>query len=114
MQETKEVTLAGSESQTVTFITAKNVAGVYSLTIGDLSGEFIVKPAPEPLGEEEQETTPVSSITTQTSTSSTTTQTVTPTPTEPANWSVIGGIIGGAVVVVLLLIYLLILRRRPT
>jgi photosystem II stability/assembly factor-like uncharacterized protein len=114
VEETSEVTLAGGESQTVTFTTAKNVAGVYSVAIGNLSGIFTVKPAPEPpvTEEEEQETTSLISTTTQPSASSTTTQTVTPTPTEPANWPVIGGIIGGVVVVMLLLIYLIVLRRR--
>lgn len=45
---TEEVTLAGGASQEVTFTTAKDVAGTYTVNINDLSGTFVVKAAPVP------------------------------------------------------------------
>jgi len=42
------VTLDGGASQEVTFTTAKNVAGTYTVNINDLSGTFVVKAAPVP------------------------------------------------------------------
>jgi photosystem II stability/assembly factor-like uncharacterized protein len=49
VEETKEVTLIGGDSQTVTFTITKDFPGVYSVTIGALSGVFTVKISPEPL-----------------------------------------------------------------
>ncbi len=45
---TKDATLAGGASQTVTFTTVKDIAGTYIVNIGGLSGTFTVKPAPAP------------------------------------------------------------------
>ena len=45
---TKEVTLAGGTSQTVTFTIYKDVAKTYSVSINSLSGSFVVKPPPPP------------------------------------------------------------------
>ena len=111
--EADEVTLSGGESRTVTFTTSKNVAGVYSVTIGNLSGTFTVKVVPESVVAEE-ETPSLTPVTTQPSESPTTPHMVTPTPAKPTNWPVIGSLIGGAVVVVTLLVYFLVLRRRST
>ncbi|MBA7709360.1 hypothetical protein ES703_118275 [subsurface metagenome] len=42
----REITLAGKAKQRVTFNTAKDVAGTYSVTVADLSGTFNVISAP--------------------------------------------------------------------
>ena len=41
--DTKEVTLAGGASETVTFTVSKDVAGTYTVTVDSLSGKFNVK-----------------------------------------------------------------------
>ncbi len=41
--ETKDVTLAGGSSQTVTFTTSKDTAGTYTVSVDGLSGTFTVK-----------------------------------------------------------------------
>ena len=41
--DTKEVTLAGGDSETVTFTVSKDVAGTYTVTVDSLSGKFNVK-----------------------------------------------------------------------
>ena len=47
---TKEITLAGHTSQTVTFSTSKDIAGTYSVTVDGLSGTFVVRvPTAPPL-----------------------------------------------------------------
>jgi len=43
---TKDVTLAGGASQKVTFTTAKDVAGSYTVNVNGLSGTFVVRAAP--------------------------------------------------------------------
>jgi hypothetical protein len=68
---TKDVTLAGGTSQTVTFTTAKDVAGTYSVNVNGMSGTFTVKRAPAP----------------------------TAVPAKPANWWLIGCIIAALVVI---------------
>ena len=45
---TKAVTLAAGTSERVTFTTAKDVAGTYAVSVGDLSGTFVVKQAAPP------------------------------------------------------------------
>ena len=45
--DTKDVTLAGGASQTVTFTTSKDVAGTYTVNVDGLSGTFTVKAPPE-------------------------------------------------------------------
>ncbi len=42
----REITLAGKSSQKVTFVTARDIAGTYSVTIADVSGTFSVRSAP--------------------------------------------------------------------
>ncbi len=101
----EDVILAGGDSQTVTFTTARDVAGVYSVTVDALSGTFTVKAATESLVAEEEEAPSVPSGTPQP---------VAPTPAKPTNWPVLGGLVGGAIVVVTLLVYFLALRRRST
>ena len=117
VEETNEVTLAGGASQTVTFTTAKDVAGVYSVTVGALLGTFTVKAALVSVAVEKE--TPSPSTTPQpvaetSSLPSTTTQPVGETPTYHINWSILGGLIGGVVVIVTLLVYFLALRRKST
>jgi len=68
---TKDVTLAGGTSQTVTFTTAKDAAGTYSVNVNGMSGTFTVKRAPAP----------------------------TAAPTKPTNWRIIGYIIAALVVI---------------
>ncbi len=76
--ETKEVTLAGGASQTVSFTTSVNTAGSYRLNVDDLSGTFVVReadpPPPPPL--------PPSL----------------PLPTTPKNWWLIGGITAACII----------------
>jgi len=77
LEATKEVTISAGASEKVTFTTAKDVAGSYSIDVNGLSGSFTVKekPAPPP----------------------------TPAPTPPSmpvipfNWPLVGGIIAGVV-----------------
>ncbi len=82
---TKDVTLDGGASQTVTFTAAKNAGGTYTVNINGLSGTFTVKAVEAPIP---------------------------PPPEEPANWGLIGGIIAGCVVVIGLLVYFFVWRRR--
>ncbi|MCK4722411.1 MAG: hypothetical protein KAT75_03855, partial [Dehalococcoidia bacterium] len=92
---TEDVTLAGGASQKVTFTTAQEEAGTYSVTVDGLSGTFTVKAPPPPPPE------------------------VVPPPPEevppppPVNWPLIGGIIAAVVVIGGLLGYFLWWRRRP-
>jgi len=89
VEATKEVTLKAGASEEVTFTTAKDVAGSYSVDVNGLSGSFTVKekPAPPPPPPP-------------------------PPPPKPGiNWLVLWGVIGGCVVVGLL-IYFLVIRRR--
>jgi len=87
VEETREITLAGGSSETVTFTTAKDEAGTYSVDIDGLTGSFTVRevaPPPPALP-------------------------VTPPPAE-INWAIWGTIIG---VAVFLAIFIPIrLRRR--
>ncbi len=82
---TRDVTLAGGNSQKATFFTTKDVAGTYTVTIDGLSGTFVVKAAP-----------------------------VTPPPVVPPtliNWWLVGGIITGAIVISVVT-WQLVLRQR--
>ena len=77
---TKEVTLKAGASEEVTFTTAKDATGSYSVNVNGLSGSFTVKEKPAP---------PV-------------TPAPTPPPAPPAkpfNWPLVGGIIAGVIVV---------------
>lgn len=89
VEATKEITLAGGANETVTFTTAKDEAGTYSVNIDGLTGSFTVREvAPPP---------PAAPP-------------VTPPPAPPVNWTIWGTIIG---VAVFLTIFLQIrLRRR--
>ena len=97
---TEEVTLAGGASQTVTFTTAKDVSGTYSVTVDSLSGTFMVKPLPVPaLVPPPKPASPVPSPTPP------------PTPPTAVNQWLIGGIIAGCVVAGLL-VYFFVWRKR--
>jgi len=80
VEATEEVTVSAGASKKVTFTTAKDVVGSYSVDVNGLSDSFAVTtlvPTPTP------PTTP-------------------PTPTplaQPVNWLLVGGIIGGVAVV---------------
>jgi len=89
VEATKEVTLNAGANKEVTFTTAKDVAGSYSVTVNGHSGSFSIrqKPAPPPPPPEEV-----------------------PPPVKAINWPVLGGIIAG-VIVVGVLIFLLARRR---
>ena len=92
VEASKEVTVNGGASEKVTFTTAKDVAGSYSVDINGLSGSFTVKekPAPPP------PPPPPAPI---------------PPPAPVVNWPLIWGIIGG-VVVVGVIIFLAVRKKR--
>lgn len=97
VEATKDVTLDAGTSQEVTFATAKDVAGSYTVDINGLSGLFTVKekpapPAPPP---------PVPPAP----------PAPTPPPAPAINWPVIWGIIGGVAGVA---IFLVVRRRKRT
>ena len=102
-EATKEITVAGGSSGTVTFTTSKDTAGTYTVNVNGLSGTFTVTappalpPAPAPAPPVAPAPAPP----------------VAPAPAPPTvvNWLLSGGIIG-AVVVVVLLVYFLWWRRR--
>ncbi len=89
---TEDVTLAGGASQTVTFTTAKDVSGTYSVTVDSLSGTLTVKPPPVP---PPKPAPPVPS----------------PTPPTAGNQWLIVGIIAGCIIIGLI-IWLIIRRLR--
>ena len=97
--DTQKVTLAGGTKITVTFKISEDAADTYSVSIGDLSGSFVVKPAavsePAPASTLEPAPTPTHPS----------------SPAQPVNWTVLSGVIA-AVVAFGLLIFLLA-RRRP-
>jgi len=101
VEATKDVTLNAGASKEVTFTTAKDVAGSYTVDADGLSGSFTVKekPAPPPTP------TPIPTPTP--------TPTPIPSPAPMVNWPLIWGIIGG-VVVVGVIIALIVLRRRAS
>jgi hypothetical protein len=81
-EKTKEVTLGAGASEEVTFATAKDVAGSYSVDVNGLSGSFIVKENSAPPPEDES----------------------------LINWPVFGGVTAG-IVIVGLIIFLMVRRR---
>ncbi len=85
VEETKEIALAGGTSKTVTFTTAKDKAGTYSVDVDGLMGSFMVKAAPPPP----------------------------PTPPPGVNWAILGPIIGVAVFLAIFL-PVRIRRRRAS
>jgi len=96
VEATKDVTLNAGASEEVTFTTAKDVAGIYSVDVNGLSGSFTVKEKPSP-----PSPTP----------SPTPTPTPTPAPEPVTNWPLIWGIIGG-VVAVGVIIFLVVRKPR--
>jgi len=80
----KQVTLAGGDSQRVTFITAGDTVGTHVVTIDSLSQSFeVTEPVvPAPADEE-------------------------PEPSRPVNWWLMGGVLAAALASLLLLV-----RRR--
>jgi len=85
---TKDVTMAGEDSQTVTFTTSKDVAGTYTVNVDGLSGTFVVKtipalstPLPAPAPPVAPPVPPAAPV------------------IPPPNWWLIGGIIAGFVVI---------------
>jgi len=79
VEATEEVTVSAGASKKVTFTTAKDVAGSYSVDVNGLSDSFAVTtPVPTP--------TPTPPV-------------PTPTPAPPVNWALVGGIIGGVALV---------------
>jgi hypothetical protein len=87
--DSRNVTLGGGASQSVTFFTSRDAAGAYTVEINGLSGTFTVKEAPPTVPPEVP---------------------VTPKPAPFNWWLVIGPVIG--VVVIGLLVWLLVVRRR--
>ena len=84
----KDVTVAAGTSEEVTFTTAKDVAGSYSVDVNGLSGSFTV----------EEEVAPPS-------------EGAPPEVEAPINWPLIGGII--AAVIVVGSVTFILVRRRP-
>ena len=105
--QTKNVTLDGGDSKTISFSVTANAAGERTVNINGLLGTFKVKtptvPAPAPAP------SPITTPTPAPSPITTPTPTPTPAPT-PTNWPLIGGIVGGTIVIGLL-IFLLVRRR---
>jgi len=95
VEATKDVILNAGASKEVTFTTAKDVAGSYSVDVNGLSGSFTVKEKPAPPS---PTPTPIP------------TPTPTPTPTSEVNWSLIWGAIGGTVVVGVIIF---LVARKP-
>jgi len=80
--ETKEVTVAGGDSEPVSFNITKDTAGVYQVNVDGLSGTFEVKEAAPP----------------------------SPSLVEAINWPALGGVIAGVIAAGLLIFFLA--RRR--
>jgi hypothetical protein len=115
VSETKQVTIEGHESQTVSFSISLNTAGTYDIGIGLLSGlltviELAPSPTPTLAPSPTEEIAPSPAQTTTPSPTSTPAQATTPAQTSaptpaPAmiesgtNWGMIGGIIGGIIVI---------------
>jgi len=90
VEGTKEITLIAGASGEVTFTTAKDVAGTYSVEVDGLSGSFIV--------EEKPEAAP-------------------PPPEAPpeergVNWPVIWGVMGGVLIVGVIIFWITMKKRR--
>ncbi len=124
---TESVTIAGRESQTVTFSTTLNIAGTYTISIDEASGVVTVK-APEPVEPEPVEPEPVEPVEPEP------VEPVEPEPVEPVepepvepvepepveplepepeaetNWWLIGGIV--VVIIIAVVVWLLVIRRR--
>ena len=119
VKETSEVTLVGGASRTVNFTTTKDAPGLYTVTVGNLTGTFTVRAATEPPPPEEEEPTPEPPVVEEDEEEAPSESPATPEPDtstsdDSTNWCLIGGIIGGAIVVVALLIYFLVFGRRST
>ena len=89
VEETREITLAGG-SETVTFTTAKDEAGAYSVDVNSLPGSFMVKEAPL-MVEEEPQSQP-------------------PAPPTGVKWPILGPIL--AVIIFLAILLPIRVRRR--
>jgi hypothetical protein len=83
VQTTKNVALNAGASEEVTFTTAKDVAGNYTVDANGLSGSFTVKEAPAP-----------------------------PPPAPVINWPLIWGVIGGGVLVIGAIFFFVVRRDR--
>jgi parallel beta-helix repeat protein len=92
VEATREMILEAGASEEVTFTTARDEAGTYSVDVNGLEGSFTVQEGVTPPAEEE---TPPAE------------EEVTPSAT---NWALIGGIIAGVVIVGLLIFF--VVRRR--
>jgi hypothetical protein len=103
VEATKDITVAGGSSQNVTFTTAKDLPGTYSVDINGLSGTFVVKeapPAPEPASSTPSASEPTSPA-----------PPVPPAaPAKSGNWPVLWGVIGG--VILIGIIISLVARRK--
>ena len=99
VEATKDVTLNAGTSEEVTFTTAKDVAGSFTVDAARLSGSFTVKekPAPPPIPTPAPTPAP----------------TPTPTPAPMVNWPLIWGIIGG-VIIVGVIIFLVVRKMRTS
>jgi hypothetical protein len=94
LETTQDVTINAGASKEITFTTAKNVAGSYTVGVDGLEGSFTVKekPAlPQPPTPTQPPTVPATEV---------------PTPAPAVNWPLIWGIIGAAVVVGIILFVL--------
>jgi hypothetical protein len=122
-EATEDVTLAGGDSQTVTFTTTKDIAGSYSVNVDGMSGIFMVKPPPapaptptpkpEPKPEPAPAPAPAPAPTPAPAPAPTPAPTVpSPTPSTAVNWWLIGGIIIAGCIIIGLIIWLIIRRLR--
>jgi hypothetical protein len=100
VEATKDITVAAGSSQNVTFATAKDLPGSYSVDINGLSGTFVVKeapsvpPAPEPASPAPEPAPPAPPA----------------APAKSGNWPVLWGVIGGVILVGIIIS--LVARRK--
>jgi len=105
----KEVTLIGGASKTVTFTTSKNTPGTYTISVDGLSGSFTVKAVPQVIPQVSSEPPVVPPAVPELKEAPEAAAAPPPpaSPVEPRlKWPLIGGIIAGVIVVGLLVFFL--------
>jgi len=119
---TEAVTIAGLDSQVVTFTTTLNVAGTYTVSVGEASGTLTVKAPEAPPAIPEEPVVPEEPVTPEAPTVTpeepvvpeepvTPEEPVIPPPVTTTNWWLIGGIIA-AVIIIVIVVWLVVFRRR--
>ena len=89
----QDVSLEGSDSQTVVFITSRDRPGIYGVSIDNMTDSFVIEDEETPVVSEDPELSPVLVGT-------------------AVNWGLVGGISAGVVALLAVLALLLLRRRR--